>query len=170
LSGNYKGKKGQCSAAGDGEVWRGTKDDMTMSDPVTSDLIAKVACTLIPSYAEATDMPIDKSPPWRAVSWETKYPEDKDDPPREDGLAYWMIESVAGYTVAAEWMTEEQARMIAAAPELAAALKQSLAGHYATWMAARAEVEGASVSAALFEKEPEVIVARAALAKATGNS
>jgi hypothetical protein len=58
--------------------------------------------------------------------------------------------------------------MIAAAPEVTAALKQSLAGHYATWMAARAEVEGASVSAALFEKEPEVIAARAALAKAEG--
>jgi hypothetical protein len=120
-----------------------------------------------PKLENAT-MPIDKSPPWRAVSWETKYPEDKDDPPREDGLAYWMIESAAGYTVASDWMTEEQARMIAAAPEVTAALKQSLAGHYATWMAARAEVEGASVSAALFEKEPEVIAARAALAKAEG--
>jgi hypothetical protein len=112
-------------------------------------------------------MTIDKSPPWRAVSWAEKYPEDTPDI-TVGNLTYWMIENATGYTIASEWMTEEQARMIAAAPEVTAALKQSLAGHYATWMAARAEVEGASVSAALFEKEPEVIAARAALAKAEG--
>jgi hypothetical protein len=44
LSGNFKGKKGQCSAAASGEMWRGTKDDMTMWDPATNDLIAKVRC------------------------------------------------------------------------------------------------------------------------------
>ena len=44
FSGNFKGKKGQCSAAGNGEPWRGTKDDMTMRDPATNDLIAKVRC------------------------------------------------------------------------------------------------------------------------------
>jgi hypothetical protein len=114
-------------------------------------------------------MTIDKSPPWRAVSWAEKYPKDMPDITVGD-LTYWMIVNARGDTVVSDWMMEKQARMIAAAPEVAAALKQSLAGHYATWMAARAEVEGASVSAALFEKEPEVIAARAALAKATGNS
>ena len=58
------------------------------------------------------------------------------------------------------------ARAIGAVPDLIKALQASLDGHRATWMAARAEVEGAATAAALFEKEPEVIAARAALAKA----
>ena len=55
------------------------------------------------------------------------------------------------------------ARAIGAVPDLIKALQASLDGHRATWMAARAEVEGAATAAALFEKEPEVIAARAAL-------
>ena len=64
--------------------------------------------------------------------------------------------------------TEGDKKLIASAPDLLAALESSLAAHYATWMAARAEVEGGRTSHALFEKEPEVIMARAAIAKATG--
>jgi len=37
-------------------------------------------------------------------------------------------------------------------------------GHFATWMAARADVEGVHTAKTLFEKEPEIIAARAALA------
>lgn len=40
---DFEGKNGQCSADGAGEQWRGTKDDMKMFDPVTNELIAKVA-------------------------------------------------------------------------------------------------------------------------------
>ena len=60
------------------------------------------------------------------------------------------------------------ARLIAAAPKMAEALERLLLGAYATWMAARAEVEGAKTSHDLFEKEPEVIAARAVLAEARG--
>lgn len=47
------------------------------------------------------------------------------------------------------------------------ALARQLDAHRATWMAARAEVEGAETANALFEKEPEVIEARAILAQPT---
>lgn len=50
--------------------------------------------------------------------------------------------------------------------ELLEALEESLRGHYATWMAACAEVEGSECAAARFEELPEVIEARAAIAKA----
>ncbi len=43
---------------------------------------------------------------------------------------------------------------------LRAALHSQLEAHYATWMAARAEVEGRTTASMLFEKEPEVIEAR----------
>lgn len=46
-----------------------------------------------------------------------------------------------------------------------AGLKDQLDGHWATWMAARAEVEGAETSKQLFEREPDVIRARALIAK-----
>lgn len=36
--------------------------------------------------------------------------------------------------------------------------------HFATWMAARADVEGEELAAKLFEKEPDVILARRAIA------
>lgn len=99
-------------------------------------------------------MPIDKSPPWRAVSWETKYPEDKNDPPREHGLQYWMVMNDAGYTVCSDWMTEEQARMIAAAPEMMAALTVLLKD--------ADDLENAS------EWDDHREIARAAIAKAEG--
>jgi hypothetical protein len=67
-----------------------------------------------------------------------------------------------------ESKAEEIAHLVRVNADLLAALKSSLAGHYATWMAARAEVEGGRTSHALFEKEPDVIMARAAIAKATG--
>ncbi len=67
-------------------------------------------------------------------------------------------------------VSKDDMPVIAAAPNLLKALRQSLDGHYATWMAARAEVEGASLSSALFEKEPEVRAARAAIAEAEGRS
>lgn len=53
---------------------------------------------------------------------------------------------------------------------LVMALEEQLNEHFATWMAARADVEGAETSRILFEKEPSVIRARAALqsAKAGG--
>lgn len=73
-----------------------------------------------------------------------------------------------------DWNKEAQehasanARLIAAAPELLEALQSQMAAHFATWMAARADYEGSTLSASLFEKEPEVIAARAVIAKATG--
>lgn len=60
---------------------------------------------------------------------------------------------------------EANARLIAAAPDLLAALKDQLDGHWATWMAARAHVDGAETSKQLFEREPDVIRARALIAK-----
>ena len=49
--------------------------------------------------------------------------------------------------------------------ELQAALIVSVESHYATWMAARAEVEGATMSEHLFEREPDIMTARAVIAK-----
>ncbi len=63
---------------------------------------------------------------------------------------------------------DADARLIAAAPELLEALESQISEHYATWMAARADAEGAPTSHALFEQEPSTIKARAAIAKATG--
>lgn len=57
------------------------------------------------------------------------------------------------------------AKRMAAANEMLTALKDQLDGHWATWMAARAEVEGAETSKQLFEREPDVIRARALIAK-----
>jgi hypothetical protein len=51
---------------------------------------------------------------------------------------------------------------------LVGALQHQVNGHYATWMVARAEVEGEATARALFEKEPEVIEARAALQRHKG--
>lgn len=70
-------------------------------------------------------MPIDKSPPWKAVSWAEKYPDDKTEK-TVNGLYYWTIMNDAGYTICSDWMTEEQARIIAAAPELRKALEDCL--------------------------------------------
>lgn len=45
FSGNFKGKKGYCSADADEDFpHRGVKDDLTMNNPDTNPLIAKVAC------------------------------------------------------------------------------------------------------------------------------
>jgi hypothetical protein len=48
------------------------------------------------------------------------------------------------------------------------ALQQLLDGYLAHWMAARAEIEGTHMSAHLFNKEFDVIAARAALALTSG--
>lgn len=61
-----------------------------------------------------------KSPPWKAVSWAEKYPDDKTAEKTMSGLYYWTIVNDAGFTICSDWMTEEQARTIAAAPELLA--------------------------------------------------
>jgi recombinational DNA repair ATPase RecF len=66
------------------------------------------------------------------------------------------------------WADEFYDGSRAAAPDLLTELHHQLEAHYATWMAARAEVEGAATASMLFEKEPDVIRARAAIAKATG--
>lgn len=44
FSGNFEGKKGQCSSDSKGEWWRGIDDDLTMVNPDTNPLIAKVQC------------------------------------------------------------------------------------------------------------------------------
>ena len=48
--------------------------------------------------------------------------------------------------------------------DLKAALISQVLAHRATWLAARVEVEGYATAVALFEKEPDVISARALLA------
>jgi hypothetical protein len=65
-------------------------------------------------------------------------------------------------------VSKDDMPLIEAAPDLLAALKQLLAGHYATWMADRGEVEGFRASQNRFEEKPEVIASRAAIAKAEG--
>lgn len=67
-------------------------------------------------------MSIDKSPPWKAVSWAQEYPNDPGGKWFDDST-YWMVKNAAGYTICSDWMTEEQARTIAAAPDLLAALR-----------------------------------------------
>jgi hypothetical protein len=54
-------------------------------------------------------------------------------------------------------------RLAAERDKLREALEGERAAHYATWMAARAEVEGYETSAALFAKEGSSIRTRAAL-------
>jgi len=45
FSGNFGGKKGQCSSDGTGSIfWYGSEDDLTMIDPSSNDRIAQVAC------------------------------------------------------------------------------------------------------------------------------
>ena len=46
---------------------------------------------------------------------------------------------------------------------LRGALREQLLDHWSTWMAARADVEGVELSNRLFEMEPSVKRARAAL-------
>ncbi len=65
---------------------------------------------------------------------------------------------------------EANANLIAAAPDLLAALERQLDEHKRTWLTARAEVEGEGVSACLFEAEPATIAARAAIKKARGGT
>jgi hypothetical protein len=69
-------------------------------------------------------------------------------------------------------LIRDLANCLAAADKINAALrealKQLLDGYLAHWMAARAEIEGAHMSNHLFDKEFDVIAARAALALASG--
>lgn len=83
-----------------------------------------------------------------------------------------LVEGPGGYEVAEVYSDDcpsevawANAHLIAAAPDLLAALKDQLDSHWATWMAARAEVEGVALSKQLFEKEPDVIRARKTVAR-----
>jgi hypothetical protein len=61
---------------------------------------------------------------------------------------------------AAKERDELRARIV----ELEVALGMAIDDHFATWMAARAEVEGATMSCRLFDMDPGIIQARAAFA------
>lgn len=81
-------------------------------------------------------MPVDKSPPWQAISWAERYPSDPADPDNApEGLTYWIIQDSRGYTVASEWMKDGHAKMLAAAPELLTALESLVAdvAQYEAW-------------------------------------
>jgi hypothetical protein len=44
LSGNFKGKKGQCSVLGTGPIWRGSEDSLAAYSPDTNPRLAQLAC------------------------------------------------------------------------------------------------------------------------------
>lgn len=102
-------------------------------------------------------MTIDKSPPWEAISWAEKYPNDPTDPDNApEGLTYWIIQDTRGYTVASEWMTEDQAKTIAAAPELLSALELLVAdiAQYEAWQRPCHALDVACAAIAKARKEP----------------
>ena len=76
----------------------------------------------------------------------------------------WAVCRCPRYQTREQW--EADGSLLASAKELYEALDEAIRSHFSTWMAARAEVEGTRMSAQLFDMEPDVIRARAVLAKA----
>lgn len=97
----------------------------------------------------------------------------------DDSSSYGMGYPVCVGCQPAAWakndkpMPEKQAanaRLIAAAPEMAELIEELFDDHFATWMAARAEVDGRNRAEALFEGEESTQKARALLARIKGET